>query len=150
MGKGTDLPGLKPNTSDELFRSNLTSRACEARARLIHRLANRDEGLLGYNFICRSCIRPQKAGPTPRVRVNFGMLFVGNERAKMAAPGGGWELKFKERKSTSFSSKVLIARSQEAAIACWLECRTRDRKVASSNPGRSGERIFFSRVNFVC
>ena len=35
-------------------------------------------------------------------------------------------------------------------IACWLERRTRDRKVASSNPGRSGERIFFSRVNFVC
>ena len=28
--------------------------------------------------------------------------------------------------------------------------RTRDRKVASSNPGRSGGRIFFSRVNFVC
>ena len=25
-----------------------------------------------------------------------------------------------------------------------------NRKVASSNPGRSGERIFFSRVNFVC
>ena len=30
------------------------------------------------------------------------------------------------------------------------EHRTRDRKVASSNPGRSGGRIFFSRVNFVC
>ena len=36
-------------------------------------------------------------------------------------------------------------------IACWLERRTRDRKVvASSNPGRSGRRIFCSRVNFVC
>ena len=35
-------------------------------------------------------------------------------------------------------------------IACWLERRTRDRKVASSNLGRSGGRIFFSRVNFVC
>ena len=33
-------------------------------------------------------------------------------------------------------------------IACWLERRTRDRKVASSNPGRSGGRIFSS--NFVC
>ena len=31
-----------------------------------------------------------------------------------------------------------------------VERRTRDRKVASSNPGRSGGRIFFSRVNFVC
>ena len=37
-----------------------------------------------------------------------------------------------------------------AGTACWLERRTRDRKVASSNPGRSGGRIFFSRVNFVC
>ena len=37
-----------------------------------------------------------------------------------------------------------------AGIACWLERRTRDRKVAGSNPGRSGGRIFFSRVNFVC
>ena len=33
----------------------------------------------------------------------------------------------------------------------WLvEHRTRDRKVASSNPGWSGGRIFFSRVSFVC
>ena len=30
-----------------------------------------------------------------------------------------------------------------------LERRTRDRKVASSNPGRSVGRIFFSGVNFV-
>ena len=30
-----------------------------------------------------------------------------------------------------------------------VERRTRDRKVASSNPGRSGWRIFLSRVNFV-
>ena len=35
-------------------------------------------------------------------------------------------------------------------IACWVARRTRNRKVASSNPGRSGARIFFSRVNFVC
>ena len=31
-----------------------------------------------------------------------------------------------------------------AGIACWLERWTRDRKVASSNPGRGGGRIFFS------
>ena len=37
-----------------------------------------------------------------------------------------------------------------SGIACWLELRSRDRKVASSNPGRSGGGIFFSRVNFVC
>ena len=38
----------------------------------------------------------------------------------------------------------------EAGMACWLERRTRHRKVASSNPGRSGGRFFFSIVNFVC
>ena len=37
-----------------------------------------------------------------------------------------------------------------AGIAQWLERRTRDRKVAGSNPCRSGGRIFFSRVNFLC
>ena len=35
-------------------------------------------------------------------------------------------------------------------IACWLEHQTRDRKVVGSNPRRSGERIFFFRVKFVC
>ena len=39
-------------------------------------------------------------------------------------------------------------------IHCWrdsllVEYQTRNRKVASSNPDRSGGRIFFSRVNFV-
>ena len=38
----------------------------------------------------------------------------------------------------------------EARIACWLERLTHDGKVLSSNPGVSGRRIFFSRVNFVC
>ena len=31
-----------------------------------------------------------------------------------------------------------------------VEHRTRDRKVAGANPGRSGGKIFFVRVNFVC
>ena len=39
---------------------------------------------------------------------------------------------------------------QGARIACWLECWTYNWKVGSSNPSRSGGRIFFSRVNFVC
>ena len=43
---------------------------------------------------------------------------------------------------------VIVGRG--AGIACWLERRIRDRKVASSNPGRSGGRIFFSGVNFLC
>ena len=29
-----------------------------------------------------------------------------------------------------------------AVISCWLECRTRDQKVATSNPGRSGRENF--------
>ena len=39
---------------------------------------------------------------------------------------------------------------QGARIACWKECWTRAQKVASSNPSRSGGRIFFPWVNSVC
>ena len=37
-----------------------------------------------------------------------------------------------------------------AGIAQWLERRTRDWKVAGSNPCWNGRRIFFSRVDFLC
>ena len=37
-----------------------------------------------------------------------------------------------------------------AGIACWLEHQTPNWKIESLNPGRSGGRILFSRVNFVC
>ena len=37
-----------------------------------------------------------------------------------------------------------------SGIAQWLERRTRDWKVVGSNPCKSGGRIFFSRVNFLC
>ena len=37
-----------------------------------------------------------------------------------------------------------------AGIAQWLERRTRDWKVAGSNPRWNGGRIFFSRVDFLC
>ena len=37
-----------------------------------------------------------------------------------------------------------------AGIAQWLERQARDREVAGSSPGRSGGRIFFSRVSFLC
>ena len=46
--------------------------------------------------------------------------------------------------------------SSQLAEPLWtdhgMKCRISvcDRKVASSNPRRFGERIFFSRVNFVC
>ena len=40
--------------------------------------------------------------------------------------------------------------AQGAGMAQWIERRTRDRKVAGSNPCRSGGRIFYSRVSFLC
>ena len=40
--------------------------------------------------------------------------------------------------------------SMGGGIAQWLEHRTHDWKVTGSNPCRSGGRIFFSRVNFLC
>ena len=41
-------------------------------------------------------------------------------------------------------------KDQGAGIAQWLEHRTRDWKVAGSNPCWNGGRIFFSRVDFLC
>ena len=55
--------------------------------------------------------------------------------------------------STHHVSEIALhncSRRNVPGIACWLVRRTRDRKVASSNPGWSGVRLFFSRVNFVC
>ena len=45
-------------------------------------------------------------------------------------------------------SYLLVERG--AGIAQWLERRTRDWKVAGSNPCWNGGRIFFSRVDFLC
>ena len=44
----------------------------------------------------------------------------------------------------------LCGRKSGAGIAQWLEHRTRDWKVAGSNPCWNGGRIFFSRVDFLC
>ena len=48
-------------------------------------------------------------------------------------------------KSYSHSCRI-----EGAGIAQWLEHRTRDWKVAGSNPCWNGGRIFFSRVDFLC
>ena len=48
---------------------------------------------------------------------------------------------------TSFSIPHSILLSQDSLL---VEHRTRDRKVASSSPGKSGVRIFFSRELFLC
>ena len=56
------------------------------------------------------------------------------------------------RSCVNFEVAVLGSPSlySRAGIAQWLERRTRDRKVAGSNPCKSGGRIFFSGVNFPC
>ena len=51
---------------------------------------------------------------------------------------------------TLLSPRVTNVEGILLEVACSLERRTRDRKFASSNPGKSGGRIFFSRVNFAC
>ena len=45
---------------------------------------------------------------------------------------------------------TLISNQLGAGISSWQECQTCDQKVMSLNPGRSGRRIFCSRINFVC
>ena len=64
------------------------------------------------------------------------------------AEGGGALLDFFVFPAFSFLLLLLLLLAN--GIAQWLERRTRDRKVAGSNPCWSGGRIFFSRVNFLC
>ena len=49
-----------------------------------------------------------------------------------------------------YTKGTSTATSGGAGIAQWLEHRTRDWKVAGSNPCWNGGRIFFSRVDFLC
>ena len=60
VGKTMDFffPDLRTNTNVQPFRSKLTSRACEPRAGLVRRLANRDQRLSGFNCIRCSYIEP--------------------------------------------------------------------------------------------
>ena len=51
------------------------------------------------------------------------------------------------QKFTNWMIRIMIL---GAGIAQWLERRTRDWKVAGSNPCWNGGRIFFSRVDFLC
>ena len=70
--------------------------------------------------------------------------------------GRGQELQSKQRTGArnSIQNCYFCAcsrlRRQGAGIAQWLERRTRDWKVAGSNPCWNGGRIFFSRVDFLC
>ena len=57
-----------------------------------------------------------------------------------------WGVVFSVRHGPSFSTfksnLIEASSSKKVGIACRLKRRTHDRKVASSNPGRSGGRIF--------
>ena len=55
---------------------------------------------------------------------------------------------FKATKQTfSFTEPTSMT---QVGIAQWLECWAHDWKVTGLSPCRSGRRIFFSRVNFLC
>ena len=56
----------------------------------------------------------------------------------------------KRRKAAQYKRKKTRLGGGGAGIAQWLERRTRDWKVAGSNPCWNGGRIFFSRVDFLC
>ena len=58
-----------------------------------------------------------------------------------------WE---RERETDSIKTIKNTKTTLGAGIAQWLERRTRDWKVAGSNPCWNGGRIFFSRVDFLC
>ena len=75
------------------------------------------------------------------VRQRVSIITFGKKKSFWLQHGGKKEEKWKEKRKGIYRG---------AGIACWLQRRTLDRKVASLNPGRSGGRIFFSRVNFVC
>ena len=55
----------------------------------------------------------------------------------------------KDRPSLRTTYACVIVRVLVTGIG-WVESWARYWKVASSSPGRSGERVFFSRVNFLC
>ena len=63
-------------------------------------------------------------------------------------PNAASHLKVSSHHYNSPSSDTLT--ESGAGIAQWLERRTRDWKVAGSNPCWNGGRIFFSRVDFLC
>jgi len=52
--------------------------------------------------------------------------------------------------TTDLAKTYAYLMPEGAGIAQWLERRTRDWKVAGSNPCWNGGRIFFSRVDYLC
>ena len=100
-------------------------------------------------------------GTTVRIRFGFSFLFKSvcghclgtmsltiNASQVNAGPSHSqWWWQCSYRYIISFSPHL---HKRGAGIAQWLEHRTRDWKVAGSNPCWNGGRIFFSRVDFLC
>ena len=80
--------------------------------------------------------------------------FMWRERTKWRHRGRMTRQNIKENPSLKAQLAVKpqsnVLQSTGAGIAQWLEHRTRDWKVAGSNPCWNGGRIFFSRVDFLC
>ena len=68
----------------------------------------------------------------------------------MGGGGGGGGGRCVYNHHVSINLSLLARYIPGAGIAQWLERRTRDWKVAGSNPCWNGGRIFFSRVDFLC
>ena len=65
---------------------------------------------------------------------------------------GGWKSKKSEEENLGKINRNMqkVNMKHTHTRSHWLERRICDWKVASSNPGGSDGRIFFSRINFVC
>ena len=105
------------------------------------------------NFLCLSCVKREgkiRSPCTPSVSLNKNN--DNTETLHVTYPvincTKHWAIKHSDSKT---AITLTVQRSyQQTGIARWLESRTRDRSVASSNPGRSGGTISSSRIIFVC
>ena len=85
-------------------------------------------------------------------KVNHSLLLHKLQRYGVQGTTNTWIANFlnNRRQAAVVSSASSHFVNVGAGIAQWLECWTRDRKVAGSNTCWSGGRIFFSRIIFMC
>ena len=79
-----------------------------------------------------------------KFRLPWGRFFFKQYINLCSIAEGGWAYQ------TALYREVKGQVQAGAGIAQWLERRTRDWKVAGSNPCWNGGIIFFSRVDFLC
>ena len=107
-----------------------------------------------YSFTsteARRLVRTESPGRPPRLsHSSWTMKNYGKSRISPILDSPGGRRGRKQHWTWTSLITCCILQHRGAGIAQWLERRTRDRKVPGSSPGRSGGRIFFSRVNFLC